>query len=94
MLPYCKYLVPASCKEEVTNTTRGDYKWILKPAEESYSIYCIYGGVDRDSRPLNHSGQAVRDCNEYGIWDEPKLEDCLTFTRSLLINITEVNKTL
>ena len=33
---------------------------------------------------------ARRRCNEYGIWDDPVINDCLTFVTSTLQNITVV----
>ncbi len=59
-------------------------------AEESDSLSCVYGAVDRDNQTLVNRGMALRYCDEYGNWEEVDLKDCLTFTKSRLLNITGV----
>jgi len=57
--------------------------WPETSAEENYTIFCKYGGVEGVDYPV-----ARRRCNEYGIWDDPVINDCLTFVTSTLRNIT------
>ena len=83
-------LLIATCKSETSTTTRGTYNWTRVFAEESDSLLCVYGAVDRDNQTLVNNGMALRYCNEYGNWEEVDLRDCLTFTKSRLISIAEV----
>ena len=75
----------AYCPPQTTFSTRGSYAWPEISAEENYTIFCKYGGVEGVDYPV-----AWRRCDEYGIWEEPVIRDCLTLVTSRLKNITVV----
>ena len=76
-------LFPAFCPYIVTNTTRGSYLWPGTSAEDVISFPCVYGAVAG-------GGPARRNCSDRGVWIEVELSDCLTFSNSLLLNISDV----
>lgn len=61
-------------------------------AEESQFLPCVYGTVDRENQTLVNRGAALRHCNDYGVWEDVDLSDCLTFTKAQLLNITGVRE--
>ena len=76
----------AFCPEEVTNTTRGNFKWPRTPAEDSLRASCMYGAVNGTS-----VDKVRRNCSDRGIWIETELDQCLTYSNSLLRNISNVS---
>ena len=58
-------------KEIVNNIMRGTYKWEESEVGENITINCTYGSLDG-------MGVASRLCKEPRIWDEARLESCLT----------------
>ena len=59
------------CIEEIIVTTRGIYQWEESEVGENITINCTYGSLDG-------KGVASRHCKEPRIWDEARLESCLT----------------
>ena len=84
-----KSIYSAYCPEEITNTTRGNYVWPRTAAEGSLTASCVYGAVDGASTNID---QVRRNCSDRGVWIEVELDRCLTYSNSLLINITSVSK--
>lgn len=81
LLPFSHAL--AFCPYDVTNTLRGSYLWPVTGAEDVINFPCVYGTV-AGGHP------ARRNCSDRGVWIEVELSDCLTFSNSLLLNITNV----
>lgn len=52
-------------------------------AENFLTFPCAYGAVE-------DGGKARRNCSDRGVWIEAELDECLTFSRSLLLNISNV----
>ena len=73
----------AFCPYDVTNTMRGSYLWPVTNAEYVITFPCVYGTV-AGGHP------ARRNCSDRGVWIEEELSDCLTFSNSLLLNISNV----
>ena len=61
--------------------------WTTTPAETVVKQTCAYGGV------AGTGGVVTRQCNEYGIWDQVNLTQCLTMVQSILINLSTVSVT-
>ena len=76
----------AFCPEEITNTTRGNYRWPRTNAEDFLTASCVYGAVNGTS-----IDKVRRNCSDRGIWIEVELEQCRTFSNSLLRNISSVS---
>ena len=76
----------AFCPEEIINTTRGSYWWPRAPAEDSLTAFCVYGAVNGTS-----VGRVRRNCSDRGIWIDVELDQCLTYSNSLLRNISIVS---
>ena len=79
-------LYTAFCPEETINTTRGSYKWIRTRADKSLTAFCVYGAVNGTS-----VDKVQRNCSDRGIWFEVELGQCLTYSNSLLRNISIVS---
>ena len=75
--------IAASCPQEVINSTRGNYLWPRTSAEDILTFPCAYGAIDG-------GGEARRNCSDRGVWIEAELNGCLTFSNSLLLNISTV----
>ena len=82
-------LYTAFCPEEVTNTTRGNYNWPRISAEDSLTTSCVYGAVNG-----SNVDKVRRNCSDRGIWIDVELDQCLTFSNSLLRNISDVSNHL
>ena len=80
------YFYTAFCPEEVTNTTRGNYNWPRTRAEDSLKASCVYGAVNGGS-----VDKVRRNCSDRGIWIEIEFDQCLTYSNSLLKNISDVS---
>ena len=76
-------LFPAFCPYDVTNTMRGSYQWPVTSAEGVITFSCVYGAVAGGD-------PARRNCSDRGVWIEVELSNCLTFSNSLLLNISNV----
>ena len=81
----CTMVCIAFCPEEITNTTRGSYFWPRTEAENNLTSYCVYGTIDG----IN-SDKVRRNCSDRGVWFNVELEQCLTFSNSLLRNVSSV----
>ncbi len=68
------------------NTTRGSYRWIRTRAEDSLTASCVYGAVNGTS-----VDKVRRNCSDRGMWCEVELGQCLTYSNSLLRNISIVS---
>ena len=79
----CCLILAAFCSHELTNSTRGSYQWPVTTAEDILNFPCVYGA-------LVDNGQSRRNCSDRGVWLKPQLDDCLTFSNSLLLNISKV----
>lgn len=77
------YKHAASCPYDVTNSTRGNYLWLQTSAEDILTFPCTYGG-------MAGGGEARRNCSDRGVWVEAELNECLTLSNSLLLNISNV----
>lgn len=75
--------IAASCPQDITNSTRGNYLWSRTGAEDILAFPCAYGAV-------KDGGKASRNCSDRGVWIEAELDECLTFSKSLLLNISKV----
>ena len=76
-------MISAFCPYDVTNTTRGSYQWPVTSAEDVITFPCVYGAVAGGD-------PARRNCSDRGLWVEVEFSDCLTFSNSLLLNISNV----
>ena len=74
------------CPEEITNTTQGRYSWPRTSAEDFLTASCVYGAVNGTS-----IDKIRRSCSDRGIWIEVEFDQCLTFSNSLLRNISGVS---
>lgn len=83
----CQMCSTAFCPQDETNTTRGNYQWRRVPAEDVLTSYCIYGGIDG----TNSLDRVRRNCSDRGIWFDVEVDQCLTYSNSLLINISRVS---
>ena len=75
--------IAAFCPQDTTGSTRGNYLWSKTGAENILTFPCAYGAVE-------DGGKARRNCSDRGVWIEAELDNCLTFSNSLLLNISNV----
>ncbi len=60
--------------------------WPETRADETKNFPCAYRGINGTSNSV-----IIRSCSDRGIWQDPVLNNCLTFVTSDLKNLTEVS---